>query len=90
MSHSVDIYKTAHEAPLTDFPPSNDPQFQGFGGEITPIQLYLRLRHSHKNIAKRQLGMLENLYPVRMDEALTRMYKINTFSCIAATNFGTF
>jgi hypothetical protein len=27
-----------------NFPPSNDPQFQGFGGETAPIQLHLRLR----------------------------------------------
>jgi hypothetical protein len=42
MGQSVDILKTASSAPLPDSPPSNDPQFQGFGGETTLIQLSLR------------------------------------------------
>jgi hypothetical protein len=44
MSQSVDIFKTAPLAPLPDSPTSNDPQFQGFGGETTSIQLHLILR----------------------------------------------
>jgi hypothetical protein len=42
MSQGRDILKAAPSAPPRDFPPSNDPQFQGFGGETTSIQLRLR------------------------------------------------
>jgi hypothetical protein len=38
MNHSIDTFKTAPSAPPPDSPSSNDPQFQGFGGETTPIQ----------------------------------------------------
>jgi hypothetical protein len=41
MSHSIDIFKTASSAPPPDSSSSNDPQFQGFGGETIPIQLRL-------------------------------------------------
>jgi hypothetical protein len=44
MDQSIYILKTASSAPLPDSHPSNDPQFQGFGGETTSIQLRLRLR----------------------------------------------
>jgi hypothetical protein len=44
ISQGVDILKTAPSAPPPDSPPSNDPQFEGFGGETTPIQLHMNLR----------------------------------------------
>jgi hypothetical protein len=44
MSQSADILKTAPSAPPSDSLLSNDPQFQGFGGETISIALRLRLR----------------------------------------------
>jgi hypothetical protein len=42
MSQGMDILKMAPSVPSPDSPPSNDPQFQGFEGETTSIQLRLR------------------------------------------------
>jgi hypothetical protein len=44
ISQGADMLKTAPVAPPLDSPFSNDPQFQGFGGEITSIQLRPRMR----------------------------------------------
>jgi hypothetical protein len=44
MSQGVDILKTTPSALPPDSPLSNDPQFQGLGGETTSIQLRSRLR----------------------------------------------
>ncbi len=44
LSQGVDILKTAPSALSPDSPLSHDPQFQGFGGEATSIQLQPRLR----------------------------------------------
>jgi len=43
MSQGVDTLKTTPSAPSSDSLLSNDPQFQDFGGEITPIPLRQRL-----------------------------------------------
>ncbi|OGP54862.1 MAG: hypothetical protein A2162_12465 [Deltaproteobacteria bacterium RBG_13_52_11b] len=58
MSQGIDILKTPRSAPIPDSPLSDDPHFQGFGGETTSIQLRSRLRVTCHIAFASHLGVL--------------------------------